>query len=352
MRVFVAQTIPEQQIKKFKYASVAGNNFCNALIGNGVFDFAISITPTFYQNKSEREHGVFYISDRLHFRLLSIVYRNLACVVRVISRNKSNRTTIWFYNLTTSNFLAFLVLRFFYDVYLIQADIALSDKTRAIFSWMSTLSKGTIFLSERTFLQSKSEVKHWLPGIVAKSDVDFGKDEDEKVNNKDFLFSGTLNDFNGIEMALHVFSELPELNLYVSGRGSKVDIVMEFQSKFSNIKYLDFLTPSDYKQLLSRFTYCLSFRDPGIVGNLENFPSKILEYVYFDKMVITTMFYNLGEIKLFVVPFEKESIKEYLNNIVENKNKVFNQIKANRISLMNNYSVENWIRSIKSLEEA
>lgn len=61
-------------------------------------------------------------------------------------------------------------------------------------------------------------------------------------------------------MALDVFSELPECELYVSGRGEDESLVMKYASKYENIHYLGYLNYTDYLSYLKRFTVCLSFR--------------------------------------------------------------------------------------------
>ena len=96
----------------------------------------------------------------------------------------------------------------------------------------------------------------------------------------------------------------------------------------------------------------LSLRDPNVAVNRYNFPSKILETLAYNKLVISTIKYpELEGIDYIVSEYDSCRLFEVVQNIV------FGTINAEKIRkkdnaniLMQNYSEVAWIKAIKEIE--
>jgi glycosyltransferase involved in cell wall biosynthesis len=185
-----------------------------------------------------------------------------------------------------------------------------------------------------------------IAGIIDESKIQPLKTKD----NKDFifLFSGNLSPYEGFDMIIDVFKELPNCKLIVTGL-SNSDISSLL--KFSNIDYLGYLPYEEYLLLYDQVDICFSLRNPDFPENVNNFPSKILEYFCYNKIVISTIKYpELDAFNYFSVEYSKNAIKEAILNICVMKEEELNKYKDNQTSLISYFSAEKWIQGFKVIE--
>ena len=93
-------------------------------------------------------------------------------------------------------------------------------------------------------------------------------------------------------MAVDVFKQIPEAELILTGWMAKSDEnwIKEIMLKHSNIKYIGFLDDySLYIKVMQSVDIVLSLRDPNVAVNRYNFPSKILETLAYNKLVILSL---------------------------------------------------------------
>lgn len=111
-----------------------------------------------------------------------------------------------------------------------------------------------------------------------------------------------------------MFKNIPEAKLYLSGKLDKNNskIVEEYAHKYPNIIYKGFYEKfDDYIHLLQSIDYTLSLRNPNSPVNHYNFPSKILETLAYNKIVISTVKYpELDKINYIVVPYSEIDLRE------------------------------------------
>jgi glycosyltransferase involved in cell wall biosynthesis len=206
-------------------------------------------------------------------------------------------------------------------------------------------SNGILSLSSRTNFNHKNF--KCLPGIF--TDINLPKPISNIQNKKiTFLFSGTLSNSTGINLALKCFSKLKEYNLIISGRGAE-EHIGKYTSQYSNIIYLGYQSYAQYLSTLNTIDICLSFRNPHYEENKHNFPSKILEYFALKKPVISTIEYpEINNFKYYITDYTENSVIDTINKVVvsdfiSNSSRNYKQIKES-------LSIKSWKKAIKQIE--
>lgn len=358
MSIFIAQLFPKDKVKDIKGASQAGINFCHSFIE------AINPARVFaYQLNSEQKKLHFdFGDDRIEyvvtrafphkgvFKGLNTVIENLRITGKVI---RSGQKNIWFYNMTPQVMLIFLILQFLTRK---KCFVVVADFTPGIFRNKLALmllkrSSGIISLTPelRKLIGEKCPVlvKAGIVNNVVQSN------DEKEINRKNFLFSGSLGKYTGIDLALAAFSELPDMTLYVSGRGEGEKEVAEFSKRYPNIKHVGFLGYKEYIELLDQVDFVLSLRDTSLGKNLYNFPSKIIEYYIGSKIVISTKRYTTLDDDTYVhCNYNKEELKKSTKQVVSLPEDELRLMKNRANSFAReNFSYESWNQAVRSLEQ-
>jgi len=257
--------------------------------------------------------------DRLHYMILKhgrhfsnffSIVRNLFSLSRFIKQGSS----ILFYNLS--------IYDLFYFAYALQKKakivVLLTDaeflqsgtlKDRFISKFLSH-AHGILSLREIPALKRLDSKIEIMPGIVSQVE---GKVVSQKKAGY-VLLSGSLGITNGLVLALDFFSDQSCLQLIITG----VPYLMthpEFErllEKYAcpQIRYLGKLDYPEYLKVLTSCEYCLSLREPGEPGHQYNFPSKILEYMSYGILVISSLKYpELDDETYFVTEYSKEGLQ-------------------------------------------
>ena len=79
------------------------------------------------------------------------------------------------------------------------------------------------------------------------------------------------------------------------------------------------MTYQDYQNLLNQCTYTLSLRNIKLIEHQYNFPSKIVEYLSYNKVVVSTKVYE--ELQDNVILFTEYDGKS-LANVIKNHNEL------------------------------
>jgi len=243
-----------------------------------------------------------------------------------------------------------VILKYFFrnKVYIILLDFSPSESIYNIQYWLLKLierSDGIIFLSERTEIHHHNAI--YKAGCVNLSHASHNKDKCGFY--KRFLMCGVLDDFTGLPLALDVFSDLPECQLFLTGRLSgKYSKVI---SQYPNIIYLGYIGFEDYRKLLSESDVCLSFRNPSFEENNYNFPSKILEFFVHDKIVISTIDYpELKGFQYMYCQYDKNSIIDIIHKLCKMPADELNLLRKNSAKLEERFSADSWKKSMCQIE--
>lgn len=120
-----------------------------------------------------------------------------------------------------------------------------------------------------------------------------------------------------LPLLLEVFAEMPDLTLHITGKAPDKNLVDKYAKEHRNIIYHGMVEYGEYLQILHEVPFLLSTRNPQCPENQCNFPSKIIEALLHNRIVISTLHYNqLEGIHYFEVSTDKEELKNDLRRII------------------------------------
>lgn len=350
-RFFITHIVPRDKVLKYNL-SVAACNFSHNLIEGGVFYRYYSVLPPFVGGRVGKFEGLVYSRLRYNgiLRKFAPLVENIA-IFKILSKGDS----VWYYNCTTLNALLIVLLRLFKPSVLqnmIMLDYTPSDKPVDRFLlWLSNHMHGMIKLADSPLFNVKNSV--CLPGVVPADGVEYPKVE--KVT-KDFLISGALGDnISMLSMLLDAFSQMPELTLHITGKAPDEKKVERYASQYKNIIYHGMVEYDEYLRILHATPFLLSTRDPRYPENQCNFPSKVIEALLHNRIVISTIHYpQLDGIKYFEVASDLVSFKEDIQRIssLENSEIMLYANQSSEVKARYNASVWNeCMTKIESYED-
>lgn len=349
MRILICNIVPNQLVVKLR-ASQAPNNFCFNLIENDAFDKTISLVPPSYFDEGIcDESSIKYLGGKSSssgfIKKLCTVWNSIKAAWMV--RGADN---VWFYNICMANIVTYVLLRFVFRtrVYAILLDYAPEENKFSpnyYIPWLYSKAYGMISLSERTSIRHPYFM--CKAGIIPLSRIKLVKTY--KQNKKlSFLFSGSLDNYTGFPLALGVFKQLPDSELYISGIG---DVNEQVLKQYSNIHYLGYLSYEDYLHLYDKVDVCLSLRNPDFEENMNNFPSKILEYFSYGKIVLSTLEYpELSGFEYSRCKYSVEDLKRVILYLQNASVEMLNTLCDNHNALITNFSEESWKSAFSKLE--
>lgn len=351
-RCFILNIGPTSLVAKYK-AAQAANNFSFNLIDGGAFDKSYSVVPPFIYDddiKHNTDEKIEYLSGSPNLpMLLKKVYALLLNIVCAIKARKYDN--IWFYNIGPGNVLCFLLLKYIFrkSVFAILLDYTPEpSKLKLQHYYLGLLEKanGIISLTGRVELINQNKIVKAGVMSVEKIRPFYLR---QKKSKPVFLFCGNLRALAGYPLLIKVFSELPDVELYITGKNPAIEV--DF-SNFPNIHYINkYLEYEDFLEVYNKVDVCLSFRDPSYPENMYNFPSKIIEFFSFNKIVLSTIYYpELESFKYLWCEFDKDAIKRSILKIFNWDNNTINYYSDNREELIKHFSVESWISAFETIE--
>jgi len=349
MRIFLTHILPKESVFKYKL-SIAANNFCWNLIEGGLFDKVYSILPT--NVKGELDDSLMDGLVYCRLRRLGRIFTFMAVFVENIAvfRKIPSKSQVWFYNITILNTFLYILLRCFKrntKIYVVVLDYTPSSSfLQKFFLWQVNHADGNILLSQSPLFTNPNTI--CLPGITPAVADNYPI---QKSVGKEFLLSGVLNErIAMLEMVLHVFSTLPELTLHLTGEVLQGDLVKKY-SGFKNIFFHGQLSYSDYLDILHHVSFQLSTRHPGYPENQCNFPSKIIEALLHNRIVISTIHYEqLGDIRYFEVHHDEDLFKQDLLAICSMKeSELLSYANQGRV-ISDHYNPRAWSNAITTIE--
>ena len=297
-RIFLTHILPEQLIRKFGL-SFAAYNFSVNLMSGGGFDNVYSTMGTHvggtmdvdaYQDERYELIYCQSLRDKGRIGRLCATIVEQWQVYRKVERNSS----VWFYNVTTLNAFLYLLLRILkpsVQVNVIVLDFTPVEKGMGLNQWFLKIINnchGNIRLAESSLFTNKNFVT--LPGVVPSIT---GKEPIvEKPNNK-FLLSGVLNDVIAqVPMVLDTFASSPQCELHITGLIDDETKILEYADKYPNIIWHGHVAFSEFMSIMHSCTFQLNTRDAAYPENQCNFPSKIIEALLHNRIIVSTIKYK------------------------------------------------------------
>ena len=317
MRIFLTHVASRYEAREIG-VSIAASNFCDNLITGGGFDEVYSILPTFvsgkryFKNMSTKASSpkVIYSSFRWRGRFLlklAPIMENIRLFFAI-----PNDASLWLYNITMLNAPLIICLRLFkrkVHIYTIVLDFTPGEKNSNLFLKMINNSDGLICLANSPLFKNKNKI--CLPGVVPKDARQW-----HRINriNKEFLISGVLNEnISMLSMLLEAFVQLPECTLHITGKAMDEEMVKKFSKAYPNIIYHGMVEYEEYLYILHSTSFLLSTRNPDSPENQCNFPSKIIEALLHNRIIISTIHYpQLDGVKYLET---KSNLQDFVKSI-------------------------------------
>lgn len=351
MRYFVCNIVQRNQLVKYHVATAAFN-FCEGLIKSSVFDKSYSILPL---NISVYDDGLANPDFQIVYSRLRRIklFKVFAIIVEQFKLfNKIKRgSDVWLYNSSILNAFLFILLRLFKPsvrIYTIVLDYTPNGESDSHFLPFINHSDGLIKLADSPLFTVKNAV--CLPGVVIDTidapNVTVGE-------SYDFLISGNIKEeIAMISKLLDVFSLIPQAHLHISGHAQNPELIKEYADKYSNIHYYGMVEYNDFLDLLRRCPFLLSTRDPEEPRNQCNFPSKIMEGLLYNKIIISTIHYpQLDGIDYIEVPSEYSALKDAIERITKMTTSDLQRYANQSEKVKKLFNANVWETHIKTIEK-
>lgn len=106
------------------------------------------------------------------------------------------------------------------------------------------------------------------------------------------MYAGTLEPVTGIDILIDALELIKDgsVELWISGKGSLALEIEEKAKTDNRIKYLGCIEYDEYLKKLQTADVLINPRNMSLPENLNNFPSKIMEYLATGKRIVSTKF--------------------------------------------------------------
>ena len=322
MRILISHILPKEKALKYNQ-SIAAHLFCYNLINGNLFDRVYSILPSIHIDRTDLQ----YSDTRIQVMYSNLRNSRLGLKVAFFIEDIElmfkipPKSTIWFYNLNILSVLLFWFLKLFRPS--VSLNIILLDYTpgakgikflkEKLLSFSINKADGMIQLAINKLFKVKNSM--CLPGVVPNDAIFYPK---VKRIVPEFLISGVLTDnIAMLTMLLEAFSSMPQVTLHITGRAPDSEIISDYTKKYKNIIYHGLVDYGEYLNILHSIPFLLSTRDPRYPENRCNFPSKIIEALLHNRIIVSTLHYpQLNGIKYYEVPADLSGFKAKLLEIV------------------------------------
>lgn len=352
MRIFVTHISPKDKIIEYGI-SLSASNFNHNLIEGHCFDKVYSIYPGFTKGKLDKLDDETFEAVYSSWRWKGKLRQRLARFIEQyrLFRKIPQNSKVWYYNLSTLNILLVILIKFFKPN--TQQNIIILDFTpglpfnKYVLPLINKLH-GRISLS--TYSKFNQQNLVCMPGVVPLQNNSHFHITAVK---REFLLSGALKENIAMHsMVLEAFAEMPELTLHISGvlidHKEKTE---SYSQKYPNIHFHGKMPYDAFKKLLSNVPFSLNTRKPIAPENMCNFPSKVIEALLYNRIVISTIHYpQLGGIDYFEVAAEKEQFKQEIRRIAAMEDTKLLQYANQEQKVIERFNTGKWNEIMSKIE--
>jgi glycosyltransferase involved in cell wall biosynthesis len=319
----------------------------------------ISIVPNFIDkpiNFYDKDSNIHYLNKRRKgIRTLTNITKLTGDTRKALSIIRKHKdAAVWFYNLNISTLFIAMIAKYVLrrKLYIIVADYVVNGTfVQRQVNRMITKFDGAIVLNSNIKVVKNALV---MPGLLRDKDI-LPPLNRNTLSNK-VLLSGSLGVTTGLPFTLEFFSKHPMYHLYVTGRPydytkEAFQALMDKYAAYPNIHYLGQLSYEQYVATLDECDVALSLRDPKEAEHDYNFPSKILEYLSRNKLVVSSKSYkDLSEGVLFECDRTEDSFRAALERVFSMNETAVEQARKKIYSeVKNNFSRERLLEIVDEL---
>ena len=315
-RILLAHIVPFDKVGQYHVAQ-ASHNFCYNLINSECFDKVYSIIPPNIFGKKST-----FICDK--YQLVYSILRRWKLTAKMATLLEQfylfvrlkEPSNVWLYNMSPNNvFFVWLCTHFkkYINIYTIVLDFTPGLKVNDVMLKYINSSDGLIKLSNSNLFEVSNSI--CLPGIVPNGQP---KKSVKLPIERTFLLSGVLYEhISLLSVVLEAFSKLPECKLIITGFGANEDLINKYTGLYSNIEYYGKVEYEKFISLLSSVPFVLSTRDENSPENSCNFPSKILEAILYNRIIVSTIEYpQIKDLNYFIIRQELEGMVADIKHII------------------------------------
>lgn len=121
---------------------------------------------------------------------------------------------------------------------------------------------------------------------------------DEQVRNYEdhgitIMYAGLLSKVTGVDLLVEAFENLKRISscrLVISGKGELSEYIREKAQNDELIEYLGLMQYEEYVDKLKDADILINPRNMTLLENMNNFPSKVMEYLATGKPIVSTKF--------------------------------------------------------------
>lgn len=152
-----------------------------------------------------------------------------------------------------------------------------------------------------------------LPFIPNKSVNTMNDDSKQRYR---FAYAGGLNDEYGVKSLAQAAANVPEIDLYIYGKGPLHEYLLEISHTYENIKYEGFIHPEQLQEMLLLADCLINPRPSNHNFVRYSFPSKVLEYMSLGIPLLTTNLPSLSDEYLpYVYIIDDETVRGITNKL-------------------------------------
>lgn len=124
------------------------------------------------------------------------------------------------------------------------------------------------------------------------------------------LFSGTLNEDNGLHILVESFRSMTrsDLKLHIYGDGHLEEFARQSAQEDNRITFFGRIENGQLVRRQRDATYLVHLREPCSITSQYSYPSKLIEYLCSDTPVLSNLFPGIGEVADFVIPITDYSV--------------------------------------------
>lgn len=374
--IFYLNNYYDSTINREPLLSLAMNNkisyFIDILKKNNLeyknisFGFSKSkgIFPKKISGKNLEYLSTINIREKEGYNLISIFYLYIVLTMYILKNVKSEDKIILYHNPWIYPIIALCKKIKKFKLILEIEEICNLDKTNnGIKNKVYYYMEKRIFSISDKFIVVNDLVKQYIKDEFKVSDksivvcygnyslvkdiinIDLNKEREISSEPIEIVYSGSIDKVRGVYDIINISDEIKNLNcnIYVCGYGTKEDIDnfkrLLLKKEIKNIKFLGALNNEDYHNLLERCDICLNCQYDFDIFSKYSFPSKIINYLAFNKCVISTEMESVKQSKIgdLITYYKSNNLKTLVDKIEEfstNREKInlLNKTISNKMS--------------------